>query len=312
MFDESGRHVSTIGGEGEGPGEFVRLSWLGRTDGDTLVTFDSRLRRASWFTDGGQLVQTLRIDPWAEEPANATRFGVMTAEPLGVAPGRLLIRAEYARRGAKGEYRDTFSLALSDQSGSLEPLGRYPGAELYYGRSGGAFATLAPTFGRDTYVAESGSRIVVGSSDRFELDVYDEAFLQMKVVAEVTLDPVTDTEVESWRQGWRESAADTDGEFGEAARMAIENAPARRTPPAFRQLAVDSEHSIWVARPHRLPDASSSWIVLAADGTPEASVEVPPDVEILEVGETYVVGLRRNDADVEQIVLYELQRTRPD
>ena len=107
-------------------------------------------------------------------------------------------------------------------------------------------------------------------------------------------------------------ASEATGEFGEAVRMVIENAPARRTLPAFRQLLVDSEHSIWVGRPHRRSDASSSWIVLAADGTPEASVEVPPDVEILEVGETYVVGLRRNDADVEQIVLYELQRTRPD
>lgn len=63
IFDRDGQQIRTFGGEGESPGEFRRLSWLGRADGDTLVTYDTDLRRATWFTYSGEVVRTLKIEP---------------------------------------------------------------------------------------------------------------------------------------------------------------------------------------------------------------------------------------------------------
>src|SRR5688572_11687481 len=46
IFDTSARHVTTFGRTGDGPGEFRRLAWIGRS-GDTAWFYDSGLRRIS-------------------------------------------------------------------------------------------------------------------------------------------------------------------------------------------------------------------------------------------------------------------------
>lgn len=61
LFDWSGRHRGTIGGPGEGPGEFGRISSI---EGDsTLWVWDSRRGRASRFTWGASSSRTSRSRP---------------------------------------------------------------------------------------------------------------------------------------------------------------------------------------------------------------------------------------------------------
>lgn len=320
IFDSDGRHIRTFGREGEGPGEFQRLHWLGQASGDTLVTFDADLHRATWFTYDGAVVRTQRIEPDVAEPGNATPFGATSVEAVGLSEGRLLVRAGYLRRSGDGEYRDMFTLALADENGALaDGLGQYPGRELYFhaAPSGLTLAT-PPIFGRDTHVSAFGGRVVAGSTERFEIDVYDGSALQVTIVAPVALARVTQPEVDAWLQDRLERVSDRSGPAAEVARLSIEGAPVRQTPPAFQRLEVDSQRFIWVEEPYRVPNGSSRWIVLAADGTPRARVEVPmrgptspaapPDLTILEIGEEYILGLRRDEQEVEQVVVYGLVR----
>jgi plasmid stability protein len=320
VYGPDGRYVRSFGREGQGPGEFERLSWVARADGDVLVTFDADLRRVTWFASTGEVLRTLTIDPEAATPANATRFGTTSVEAVGSARGRLLVRAGYLRRSGEGEFRDMFTLALADERGALaDTLGQYSGQELYFhaAPSGLTLAT-PPIFGHDTHIGAAADRLVAGSSERFALDVYDGSVLQMKIVATVDVAPATQTEVEAWLQSRRERASEGSGPGGELARLSIEAAPVRQTPPAFQRLAVDSERSIWVEEPYRVPHGTSRWVVLSADGTPSARVELPmsgpttprtaPDLTILEIGEGYILGLRRDEHEIEQVVLYRLER----
>lgn len=321
IFDRDGQHIQTFGREGEGPGEFRSLSWLGLTDGDTLVTFDDRLRRATWFTESGDVVRILTIEPEEADPANATPYGLTSAEPVGIARGRLFVRAGYLRRSGEGEYRDTFAVAVVDERGAwVDTLGLYAGRELFFHAApSGLTVALPPIFGRDTHVATFAGRLVAGSTERFELDVYDVSALQIKVVTSVDLAPVTQSEVDAWLRDRRDGADHLTGEFAEVARFVRERAPVRQTLPAFQRLAVDGKRSIWVEEPYRVPDGSSRWIILAADGTPEARVVLPvrgpttpatpPDLTIFEIGEGYILGLRRDEQEVEQVVVYGLERT---
>ncbi len=60
VFDATGRLERTIGRDGQGPGEFVRLNTAGLL-GDTLWITDLNLRRTSFFRTSGDLLSTL---PW--------------------------------------------------------------------------------------------------------------------------------------------------------------------------------------------------------------------------------------------------------
>lgn len=78
VFDASGRHVRTIGREGEGPGEFRRLGGL-QTLGDTLVVVDGG--------NGRLQLLSLNGEPLATRPVAAGYFG------FTVGPNGLLVRS---------------------------------------------------------------------------------------------------------------------------------------------------------------------------------------------------------------------------
>jgi hypothetical protein len=55
--------------------------------------------------------------------------------------------------------------------------------------------------------------------------------------------------------------------------------------------------------------AGSEWAVLSARGRALARVRMPPGVFVLEIGEDYVLALRRVDLDVESVVMLRLHRS---
>lgn len=62
MFDADGAYRSTLGGRGQGPGEFQRpiaLAWLAR---DTLAVFDAGPNRITRFGAGGEPVRTTTLE----------------------------------------------------------------------------------------------------------------------------------------------------------------------------------------------------------------------------------------------------------
>jgi len=61
VYDLAGRHVRTIGGEGEGPGEFRDISGFGVV-GDTIWAIDVRLRRMTLFDSVGEVLTTGPIE----------------------------------------------------------------------------------------------------------------------------------------------------------------------------------------------------------------------------------------------------------
>lgn len=63
VFDGGGRLLGRLGGEGDGPGEYRSLAWVTATGGDTLLTYDSRLRRISILTGAGEIVGSFSPEP---------------------------------------------------------------------------------------------------------------------------------------------------------------------------------------------------------------------------------------------------------
>ena len=62
-YDAGGRFIRSIGGQGEGPGEFRGLSWFAVLPGDSLVAFDRMLRRVSLFDLDGAFLGSTAVTP---------------------------------------------------------------------------------------------------------------------------------------------------------------------------------------------------------------------------------------------------------
>ncbi|MDH5466481.1 MAG: 6-bladed beta-propeller [Candidatus Aminicenantes bacterium] len=61
VFDKDGMYLITIGRKGQGPGEFERISGMQITHQKELLVFDMNMRRLSFFTVDGKLIETLSI-----------------------------------------------------------------------------------------------------------------------------------------------------------------------------------------------------------------------------------------------------------
>jgi len=61
VFNQDGVYLMTIGRKGQGPGEFERISGMQITHQKELLVFDMSMRRLSFFTADGKLIETLSI-----------------------------------------------------------------------------------------------------------------------------------------------------------------------------------------------------------------------------------------------------------
>lgn len=73
VFDSAGTFLRTVGGMGEGPGEFRAVSLIQASPGDTLLVFDPRLRRLTILSPTFELV-SVRPIPDVVFPTNGTGF----------------------------------------------------------------------------------------------------------------------------------------------------------------------------------------------------------------------------------------------
>lgn len=104
VFDSTGRHVRTAGGEGGGPGEFRFLSQLAWLPGDTLAAWDLRQNRLSLFTPDGEFLRARTLTPTND---------ALSLRLLGVLESGHLVAAGSGGAGddrGDGRFRRTISL----------------------------------------------------------------------------------------------------------------------------------------------------------------------------------------------------------
>ncbi len=68
--------------------------------------------------------------------------------------------------------------------------------------------------------------------------------------------------------------------------------------------------SVWLTTPvlFRVPEGGARWLVLGPDGTPLAEVKTPVGLYPIEIGDDYILGVVKDEYDVEEVRLYGLQR----
>lgn len=299
LFDTEGHHLATLGGEGEGPGEFSSLNaaWA---RGDTLEAFDSRLHRITRFLPGGavEVVSLERIPSAQVAVPGSPVFGwVLT----GVADAGMGRRDQVAlhRFGREG--------AHLGEMGRLEGMARYR-IEGFSGPDPLSPKTVAAVAGDRIYAAETltPSIQVFGPDGSRERDV--------------TWSPDTTVSAASAYASVIEAVVARAGSGrGVQTRQRLEAFPRSDRVSVFWGVIVDEAGFLWI-RPfdplqHALelggygsPGVGGEWLVLSPTGVALPSIAVPSRLEPVSVTRDAVVGIRRDELGVESVCVHRLER----
>jgi len=83
--------------------------------------------------------------------------------------------------------------------------------------------------------------------------------------------------------------------------------PHRPTHPFFDALLIDATGHVWT-RQSSVGSATRSWLVFDPGGIWLGTVSVPGSLRITDIGRDYVLGVYRDDLDVQSVRLYKLDR----
>lgn len=167
-------------------------------------------------------------------------------------------------------------------------------------------AVLIP-FGKYPMAAVGRDHLFYGSGDRWEVRAYDAAGTLDRIIR---LDrapaPVGDRDLAAYIDD-RIAQADDPSE-APAIRDTYTDMPIPEVFPAFAGLATDPLGYLWVER-FRVPgDEVPVHDIFDPQGGLVGVVTLPQGVEILEIGEDYLLGLVRDELDVEYVKLFRLGR----
>lgn len=306
FYDAEGNYVSSAGREGSGPGEFEQLGWMRAFAGDSLMVYDFSLGRVSVFDGGGTFVRSFKVAPLGEAAfviaVDVFSDGVVLAKsPLIFAGGfedGLNRRDEvFHTHGATGEMIDS--------------LGAFPGPEQFIQTGGSGnrrfIALTSLPFGKSPTAAVDDTRFYFGASDTYEIACYEQdGTLRRLIRRSVSPRPVTPADLEAYKQ--QELAGVEDEEARRDAERRYAEMPLAETMPAYATFTFDASGNLWVREFTVGEVATWPWTVFDGQGRMLGSVEMPADFRVTQIGEDFVLGLWRDDVDVEHVRRYRLFR----
>ncbi len=306
IFDSQGRYVRTVGGLGEGPGEFRRLSWIASREPDSLVASDVRLRRITVFDANGRYARTATTIGSSQSPEQTA---MAPPEPIGVfRDGSFLTVSFDLLTPVAGPVRPVASLErFTPNATSSDPLGSFPGNEMHVVPEGGRFSVGTQPFARMTRFVVEADRFWIADNDRWELRGYSITGRLSILVRRLGGDvEITDALLEDFIREKYEGSAEGPGL--ERAKERQREIAHHTTTPAFDELRLGTDGRLWVGS-YALPgDTTVQWLGLTPDGMPSAYVTLPVGLDVLRFGSDDVIVLLKDEVERESVRRYGLVR----
>lgn len=307
FYDAAGGHLETVGGEGEGPGEFVRPGSFRRFEGDSLLVHDFGTGRTSVLDPDGRFVRSFTLESVGTSPARPTV--ALSGGRLAARIARRSLSAEFRARAASGTvFEGTTLLMLYTMDGApLDTIGEFPLPERYVKMGGGSISILNYPFARTLVSASFADRLYVGWSGEYEIRRYGPGGALDRIIR-LAREPraVTEEDLARIRDDALASASNED-ERRERERL-FRDMEVHATLPAFDDFVVDAGGHLWVERPSRPGADPAEWDVFDPDGRWLGTVDLPDGLDVYEIGDDYVIGKVVGELDVERVVVFDLTR----
>jgi hypothetical protein len=307
FFNAAGEHLRSVGGEGGGPGEFEGLQWVGSFSADSLLAWDSGAKRLSVFDLEGNFARS--VQPQGLAAMFPQFHGVLADTSFVLSPG-FTPQALVAARA--GERRDSLAYLRFDRSGALmDTLAHLPGAQSYLSKDDGMFSTSSVVFGRDVLLEPGGDRFYVGDNDSYQIAEHRPDGTLLRLIRR-PYDPVSVGEDDVAAYYEKRSTDFSGAPAALRARMQAreeeqrKEVPHRTTLPAFASLQVDPEGNLWVEDSRRPADEQPRWSVFDPEGRWLGSVNTPVGLRVLQIGSDFVLGVWKDDLEVEHVRVYPM------
>ena len=295
----TGELLPTVARRGRGPGEVQHVSTLLAVGRDTVLIEDDANGRFTTVV-AGTAVTTVAM---GELDALRMSLGVVGRD----AAGRLLLGTSGFNSRFEEPWLQGHMVVFDAASRQLDTVGTYDFvAKVDPSRPANPFPTVGT-------LGAAGGRFVVGRTDHPELRwIRPDGSVAQIVRWPATPTPATDGLLAAYLDDLRTmlrranpdmSAAEFDRFFDEqAARFAL---PAGTPLPLWLRLTGDVEGRLWLAEFTPTPRrAVPRYTVLDADGQWLGTVTMPPRFRLLDANATAVLGVQRDEDDVEHIVVY--------
>lgn len=315
FYDPSGGYLGSAGGRGDGPGEFQGMRWVARYGADSLVVYDSRHRRLSFFDFrgrfGGSL--TLRAPYDSGDRSITVVSSAYSAVPLGVfATGAYLasVTHRFSDLPTEGLVRPEVHLLFYDASGEFaDTLGVFPGTELSVNSivRGRTVSVLLfpPHFGRSTTFLAHGNEFFVAVGDHYEVMVYGlDGRLRSLIRRDHKLLPVTQSELDELLR-MRLTDVDDDKSRRDMRRRFTSTASSESI-PAVASIKIDDLGNIWVEEYDWPHTGQPRWTVFDRNGQLLGTLQLPSSFTPYHIGADFILGRWEDELDVEHVQLFRI------
>lgn len=304
LFDGEGGFVGTIGGPGEGPGEFTSLSAVFVLPGDSLLAWDFQRRRATVFDREGRVARSfVPTTPDDGQPASpVARFR----------SGGLLLDGGSSFGGddptTDGELvRPDVRTFIGDAEGVAQAeLARIGGRQMWLVSNESFVSVRSVPFAKGLGVAAVSDRAITGVTERAEFRVWDPDGSEIaRWRIEVEPPPVTEGDWQRALDAELEDIENVDrrretGEF-------FDDVPRPERHPVWASIVASDDGELWVER-FRAPgmDGPGLWWVIDASGEVIREVRLPAGLEVRWIAGGLVAGTVTDELDVEYLHVYRV------
>jgi hypothetical protein len=160
-------------------------------------------------------------------------------------------------------------------------------------------------FARQAVRVTAGDSLHYGTSESYEIRTYTNRGQLVRIIrVQRSNAPLTQQHIDAYLEETASGIEDPRrrNEFV-ATQREMPHAP---TLPAYAEMLVDAERNLWVADYRHPGEPRVRWTVFDPDGRMLGTIQLPPGLRITDIGADYVVGIGRDDFNVERVVMYRL------
>lgn len=306
FFEETGEFIRTVGGRGDGPGEFRTIMSLGVCAPDEVWVYDPAHARLTRYDGRGSLLGTLDVRSLVGQRPPPRDFVCGSTGALA-----FLHRPTSPPPPSEGPHRPSADISLHVEGGFQGPLGSFPGPERYFAEGN----DFPRPFGLVTSMAFGPTALYVLAADRSP----EQGTLQVRAFA-LDGEVLEDVSVQASSRPLRRAHV---AAFLSQLTARAGSSERRRSMEDFYGglsypdllpptgiILTSPTGDLWVEEFTPPGATERHWRVYAPSGELRAVVEVPPDFHIHQVGMNQVVGVREDELGVHYVRVHGVSRGR--